>query len=432
MSGPPPCRLPYGKEGLDLPSTPFRLETVTPPRPPSPPIGDEGIREALARPVASPSLAEIFHGARRVLVVVSDATRATGSERFLPPLVERIEAVSKAEIRFAVASGIHRRPTREDVETILGPRLAAGHEVLLHDPDDRSRLVELGRTRAGTPVAIHAAVREQDRVVLTGSVGFHYYAGFSGGRKALVPGLASRATVTANHLRALRADGTRHPMARAGRLGGNPVHLDMADGAALVGPHLLVNSVLGEDGAIERLWVGHWRRAHEAACRHVRATRSVRARPRDLVVASAGGEPTDIDLIQSHKAFEAAIGAVKPGGAFVLVARCREGAGHADFLPFFGHGSEEEMVRALREDFRVYRQTALAWYRKAKACRLILVSGLPADTVRLLGAEPARDLEEAFRIARASVGAGSRGWVLAHGSRLLIEGDAPGESAAAA
>jgi lactate racemase len=413
---------------MDLPSAPFRLEAVSAPRPPVSPIGDDGIHEALSRPIASPSLVEIFHGARRVLVVVSDATRATGSDRYLPPLVERIEAASKAEIRFAVASGIHRRPTPEDVEAILGTRLAGRHEVLLHDPDDRSRLLDLGRTRAGTPVAIHAAVREHDRVVLTGAVGFHYYAGFSGGRKAVVPGLAARATVTANHLRALRADGTRHPSARAGRLRGNPVHLDMADGAALVGPHLLVNSVLADDGAIERLWVGHWRRAHEAACRHVRATRSVKVRPRDLVVAAAGGEPTDINLIQAHKAFEAAVAAVRPQGVFVLVARCREGAGHADFLPFFRHGSEAEMVGALRDEFRVYRQTALAWHRKAKSCRLILVSGLPASTARLVGAEPARDLEEAFRMARATLPAGARGWVLDHGSRWLLEKDAAGAS----
>jgi nickel-dependent lactate racemase len=178
-----------------------------------------------------------------------------------------------------------------------------------------------------------------------------------------------------------------------------------------------------ESGAIERLWVGHWRKAHEAACRHVRASRSVRLRPRPLVVASAGGEPGDVNLIQAHKAFEAAIGALEPGGVFVLVARCREGEGHPDFLPAFRAEGEEAMVRILRRDFRVYGQTALSWYRKARACRLILVSGLPADTVRLLGAEPAVDLEEAFRAARGSLGAGARGWVLAHGSRLLVERD---------
>ena len=207
----PPARLPYGTDGLDLPSAPFRLEPVAPPRSSSTPAGEEGIRAALARPLASPPLAETFRGARRVLVVVSDATRSTGARDFLPPLLEEIEAVSRAEVRFAVASGIHRRPTPEDVEALLGPRLAARHEVLLHDPDDRDRLLEIGRTRAGTPVEVLGALRDHDRVVLTGAVGFHYYAGFSGGRKAVVPGLASRATVTANHLRALR------PTARATR-----------------------------------------------------------------------------------------------------------------------------------------------------------------------------------------------------------------------
>jgi len=421
--GEAPARLAFGGSALTLPEGPFRLELVTPPRGPGGPIGEDGILEALSRPLASPPLSQAFRGAKRVLVVVSDATRATGAREFLPPLLETIERASGAEVVFAVASGIHRRPTPEDVDSILGPTLAGRHEVLLHDPDDRERLRDVGRTRAGTPVAVHAALRERDRIVLTGAVGFHYYAGFSGGRKALVPGLAARATVSANHLRSLRADGTRHPLARAGRLAGNPVHRDMVEGAALVGPHVLVNAVTTEAGAVERLFVGHWRKAHEAACRHVRASRSVRVRPRRLVVASAGGEPGDVNLIQSHKAFEAGIGALHPGGVLVLVARCREGAGHPDFLPAFDAGGEEGMVRALRCDFRVYGQTALSWLRKARICRLILVSGLPDATVRRLGAEPAGDLEEAFRAARRSLPTGTAGWVLAHGSRLLVEPD---------
>ncbi len=419
--GPPPRRLRYGTEELDLPSGPFVLEAPAPPSAAATPLDERAIRDLLERPIASPGLPELFRGARRVLVVVSDATRSTGAVRFLPPLVETIESAARAEIRFVVASGIHRRPAAGEAEAILGPRIAGRHDVVFHDPDDRTRLAELGSTRAGSPVVVHAAVREHDRIVLTGAVGFHYYAGFSGGRKALVPGLAARSTVAANHLRALRADGTRHPLARAGRLSGNPVHRDMVEGAALAGPHLVVNSIVAEDGGIERLFVGHWRKAHEAACRHVYATRTVRIEPRDLVVASAGGEPSDINLIQAHKTFEAGVGALRPDGVFILVARCGEGAGNADFLPFFSHGSEEAMVRSLREDFKVYGQTALSWFRKASACRLILVSDLPAETVRRIGAEPAADLEGAFRTARESLREGARGWVLTHGSRWLLE-----------
>lgn len=416
----------YGPRGLDLPDGPFRLEVVAAPAPPAVPVDREGLRAALARPLACAPADEIFDGAKKVLIVVSDGTRATGAAEFLPVLVEIIRRASRAEVTLAVATGIHRKPTASEIATIVGPELAEQHEVVIHDPDDSRRLAEVGRTRAGTPVIVNAALREHDRVVLTGAAGFHYYAGFSGGRKALVPGLAGRETVTRNHLRALRPDGTRDFRARAGRLEGNPVHRDMAEGAALVAPHWIVNAVMAPGGGIERLFVGHWRRAHEAACRHVRRHRTVRLEPRDLVVASAGGHPYDINLIQAHKAFEAGFGALRPGGVFILVAACGEGGGHEDFLSAFRHRGEEAMVAELRREFRVYGQTALSWWRKTRACRLILVSELDPDVAEDLGAQPARDPEQAFDLASRYIAGGTRGWLLPHGARFLVEpaGDA--------
>ncbi len=412
--------IPFGHGTMEVPPEPYRLEVATPSAPGNTPLGERGILQALEHADGAPSLEQSVRGGRSVLVVVSDGTRRTGSAEFVPPLLERISRAGGAKIRIAVASGIHRTPTDAEVESVLGPEIARRHPVIRHDPDDSARLVELGRTRAGTPVRVNAEIVHHDRIILTGAVGFHYFAGFSGGRKALVPGLAARDTITRNHLRALTPDGSRHPLARSGRLDGNPVHLDMIAGAALAKPHLVVNSVLDGAGRIERLFVGHWRRAHVSACRYLRATRSLRLEPRDLVVASAGGHPYDINLIQAHKAFEGAFGALRPGGVLVLVARCPEGGGHPDFLPFFRHGSEEAMVRALRADYAVYRQTALAWLRKTRACRLILISEVPAETARLVGAEPAADLEEAFRLASESLRPGAPGWVLPSGSRFLV------------
>jgi nickel-dependent lactate racemase len=425
MTTPAPRRLPYGREWLDLPDEPFHLDPILPPSRPKG-VAPEELGAAFEHPLASPRLDELFRGARKVLVVVSDATRATGSARFLPLLLDRIRGASKgADVTFIVATGIHRRPTRAEIEEILGGELAARHETLVHDPDLESGLSEVGRTRSGTPVRVNSALFDHDRIVLTGATGFHYYAGFCGGRKALVPGLAARETVSRNHLRALESDGTRHRGARAGRLNGNPVHRDMAEGASLVGPHLLVNSVLGNGGTIERLFVGQWRRAHEAACRYVRATRVVRVEPRDLVVTSAGGAPADINGIQSHKALDAGVLALRPGGVIVLVAACPEGAGHEDFMPWFRFGSEDEWVRALRADFRVYGQTALSWFRKAKAYRIILVSKLDPGIVARLGAEHAPTLEEALRRAREHLPRGTPGWWMPHGSRLLPEPATP-------
>lgn len=414
----PPLR--FGDGTLDVPDGPFRLEPVTPPFGPRAPLDPAAVEASLDAPAGTPPLRDLFRDARRVIVAVSDATRATGAAQFLPALIGRIREAGRAEIAVAIGSGIHRKPRPEEIRAIVGEAVAADHEILLHDPD-ATDLVPLGRTGSGTRVAVHRRLAEADRIVLTGAVGFHYYAGFSGGRKAIVPGLASRETITRNHLRALRPDGTRHPLARAGRLDGNPVHRDMVEGAALTRPHLLVNTVMGASGGIEAIAVGHWRRAHETLCRHVRRTRTVRVAPRPLVIASAGGRPTDIDLIQSHKTFEAAVAAVRPGGVFILVAECREGAGHPDFLPWFEHRDEAAFVRALRADFKVYGQTALSWYRKAAQHRLIFVSTLEPGLVERLGATPARDLDEALRVAGRWLRAGDEGWVVSSGSKLLVE-----------
>ncbi len=417
----PRLAVPYGDTFLDLPDAPFRLDLlpgpVRPPRHSAPPR----LGAALSLPIGSPALEEAVRGGRRVLVVVSDATRATGSAEFLPVLVERILRVGRPSITFIVASGIHRRPTDAEIEGIVSPQLVARHPVLRHDADDATRLVDVGTTRGGTPVRVHASLREHDRVILTGVAGFHYTAGFSGGRKALVPGLAARDTITRSHLRSLTAAGARASGARAGRLARNPMHRDIVEGAALTPPHFLLNTVLEERGRIEGVFAGHWRRAHEAACRYLRATRVVAVEPRDLVVASAGGEPSDINLIQAHKTFETAVGAVRREGTVILVARCREGAGHPEFLPWFRFQEESEFVEELGRNFQVYGQTALSWFRKTRSHHLILVSDLPEAVVRSLRAAPARDLEEAFRLARERAGPGARGWLLTGGASTLIE-----------
>jgi nickel-dependent lactate racemase len=421
MTSTAPRWLSFGREPLDLPPEPFRLDPVIPRSPPAEDTSGDPVHEAFDRPLGCPPLEEIFRGARKVLVVVSDATRSTAAAGFIPTLLSRIHSSCRAEVTFIIASGIHRRPTDGEVRSILGDEPADRHRTILHDPDNGAELCEVGRTRSGTTVRVNAALAEHDRVVITGAAGFHYYAGFSGGRKALVPGLAARETVTRNHLRALRPDGSRHPAASAGRLHGNPVHRDMAEGAGLVDPDLLVNSVVGENGRVERLFVGHWRRAHEAACRYVRSRRVVRLSPRNLVVASAGGDPYDVNLIQAHKAYEAGVRALTPHGVFILVAACPEGAGHADFLPWFRFESESAWVRALRADFRVYGQTGLSWFRKARTYKTILVSRLEADLVARLGVRPAADLEEAFRLAREELPAGTPGWVIPQGGRILPE-----------
>lgn len=413
-----PTTLPFGTGRLPLPfDAPFRLDRA--PEPAGPPPAASSVADALDRPVGVGSLRESLGGARRAIVAVSDATRATGSATFVPVLLERLAGAGVREVAFAVGSGLHRRPTDEEVARILGDGVAARHEVLLHDPDDPA-LLDRGTTSAGTPVRLHPALGRDAALVLTGAIGFHYYAGFSGGRKAVVPGLAGRPTIVGNHMRALRRDGSRHPRARAGVLAGNPVHRDMAEAAARLRPAFLLNTVPALDGGIEAAFAGHWRRAHEAGCRHLRASRSIVLEPRPVVVVSAGGAPHDIDLIQAHKAFEAVAACVADGGVVVLVARCPDGHGHEDLRVGLEDLDDDGIVAELRSGYRVYLQTALAWRAKLRRVRLVLVSGLPEDVVRRTGAEPAGDLDQALRLAARTVPAGSAGWVLPHGVRFLV------------
>lgn len=414
--------LPYGAGHLDLPTALARLDPVES-------IGPAELASVLpaakmedaVRELAEAVLARSAGNRQSLLIVVSDASRRTGVQHYLPGLVAGLEERGRFDIRFIVATGLHRRPDRDEERRILGRDLAARYPVFHHDPDDRDHLVELGTTTRGTAVEVNRHLLEHGQVLLTGAVGFHYHAGFSGGRKSLVPGLAGRKTIVGNHLKTLRGDGSRHPGSRAGALDGNPVHEDMLEAASMVSPPLTVNAVLDPDGSFEGIWAGEMVQAHGAACRYLLRTRALRLAPRRLVVVAAGGYPTDINLIQAHKAFEAAFPAVTSGGTVILAAACPEGLGDEEFRQGILAGSEAELAASLLSDYRVYGQTALAWRRKLSECRLILVSGLEPDLVRKTGAEPAASLAEASEMAAAGGDRVEPGWLFSNGSRWLVE-----------
>jgi nickel-dependent lactate racemase len=414
----------YGRGQLELPSTRFRLdpvESIGPAEPPSE-LSEDALEKSVHR-LALSLVGKSTAGRSSLLIVVSDGSRRTAVQRYLPRLLAVLGDRGRLDIRFLVATGLHRKPSSEEIRTILGDDTASRFQVYFHDPDHRDRLVELGTTRRGTVVEVNRHLLEHDQVLLTGAVGWHYHAGFSGGRKSLVPGLAGRKTIVGNHLKTLQADGSRHPDSRAGALAGNPVHEDMLEAASMFPPPMIVNTVLDPSGSLEGIWTGGMVQAHEAACDYLLRTRSIRLVPRDLVVVGAGGHPTDINLIQAHKAFEAAYPAVTPGGTVILAAACPEGLGDDEFRQGVLAGSESELAASLLADYRVYGQTALAWRRKLAECRLILVSEIPAELVRKTGAEPASSLAAALEMAAAGWDGGERGWLFGQGSRWLVTAD---------
>jgi nickel-dependent lactate racemase len=361
------------------------------------------VRDALRAPIGSPTLDEIVRPGEKVVVVTSDITRYTGSEVYLPVLIEQLNAcgIPDNDIEILVGLGIHRKQTENEHRKILGP-LFGRIRVVDHDCDNPAELVTIGGTADGMTVAVNRRVMEADRVIVTGTVGFHYFAGFGGGRKGLVPGVAARETCMASHFRVLNPPGIggRHPRAATGMLEGNPVHAAILAAARMVEPDFLLNTVLSPQKEMLAVFAGDMEQAHLAACDLVRKLYAVGlSEPADLAVVSCGGQPKDINFIQAHKALDYGVGALREGGTIILLAACPDGFGNATFFDWFRHRDPNAFEAALRERYEINGQTAYSTLMKAKRYRVILVSELGEAEARQMGMEKAVDLDTALRMA---------------------------------
>ncbi len=384
-----------------------------------PSLTDAEIGAAIDDPVDSQPLEEIISPGESILIVVSDATRATGSAQVVHLLVRRLIQLGVApyDLRIIFATGIHRRVTREEKAELLTPFIVQRVRMLDHDSADESHHVSVGETERGTPVELNRALFDHSHVILTGAVGFHYFAGFTGGRKSICPGLASRRTIEATHLLALDFEkGGRRAGVGTGRLDGNAVHEECERVAAEVAPSFLINTVVDDKGRVTRLYAGDWRTAHRLACAEFADSHTVKIEAkRRVVVVSAGGAPHDINLIQAHKALEMAAHACEEGGHIILVAECADGLGRADFPKWFDAADSRELEANLRAGYEVSGQTAWSLLVKAERFRIQLVSALPDEDVRRMRMSPARTIEDAL----AQIEAGADGYVMPRGAALM-------------
>lgn len=381
------------------------------------------ITAALDAPVASARLEAIVSPGEKVVIVTSDITRATGSPLYLPLLVERLHraGVPDDAIEIVIALGIHRRQTAAEHRQILGS-LSGRIRVSDHDCDDEKQLVDFGVTSSGLPVQINRTVAEADRVIVTGTVGLHYFAGFGGGRKGLVPGVASRATCMATHFAIFNPAeiGGRQPLATAGNLAGNPVHGAILEAARRVRPDFLFNTVLAPDKRLIAAFAGDLEAAHLAACDLARAIYTVPlAAPAELAVVSCGGHPKDINFVQAHKAFDYGVRALVPGGTLILLAACPDGFGNATFADWLRYRDLGEFEQALRARYEINGQTALATLEKSRRYRTILVSEFSAAETALLGMEKAQSLDRALEMAYEKLPKSARTVVIPDGGTIL-------------
>ncbi|BCS55851.1 nickel-dependent lactate racemase [Geobacter sp. SVR] len=412
--------LKYGSTSFQLDLPPGRLGgTIEPAMAPAVTSPEEIIARALD---TCQELARFSPG-EKVVIVTSDITRYTGSELYLPQLVERLnrQGIPDRDIQILIALGIHRAQTEHEHRKILGP-LYGRIAVTDHNCDDPAGLVFLGRTSGGIEVSINRRAVEADRLILTGVIGFHYFAGFGGGRKAVLPGIASRQACMSSHFAVLNPHpgSGKNPLATTGSLEGNPVHQAMLEACAMAEPDLLFNTVLSLDKRIIAAYAGHWREAHDEGCRFYRERFSYPLRRKaDMVIVSCGGHPKDINLIQAHKSMEYASQALAEGGVMILLAECRDGFGHDTFFNWFRHKRLDEFESALRSHYEINGQTAFSMLMKAQRFRIILVSSFTAHQVEAMGMLPASSLEQALAMAEELLPADWQALVMPEGGSVL-------------
>lgn len=394
----PQIDLGYGESSVAFNYDSTRYTVLTPDSTTEIPLRDEQIGSAFDSPIDSPPLDETVSGSDSVLIVVSDATRATGSSQIVNLLVRRLiqYGVSPSSIAIIFATGIHRPVTAEEKINLLSPFVAQRIRTLDHDAYDPASLINVGVTDRGGAVEVNRSLRDFSRVIVIGGVGFHYFAGFTGGRKSICPGLASAATIEASHMLALDFEvGGRRKGVGTGRLDGNAVHEACERVAAMIEPAFGVNTIVNEKGRMVKVFCGQWRSSHRAACDYYLNNHSVQIRERrKLVIASCGGSPYDINLIQAHKALDMAAYACDEGGSIVLLAECRDGLGRPDFLKWFDEVDSRSLENRLRNGYEVNGQTAWALLVKAERYRIFLISGLEDADVCRMRMIPARNLSE--------------------------------------
>jgi nickel-dependent lactate racemase len=378
----------------------------------------------LNAPTACRPFNDFFRKGDKVVIVLSDSTRFTLSELYLPILIDRLNqnGISDNSITLLCALGIHRKQTRAEQVKLIGSDLSDRIQFVDHDAFDGNKMTLLGTTTRGTPIEINRLLTRADKVLLTGSIRFHYFAGFSGGRKSILPGVASSNACVANHLLVLNPQdqGGKHPQARTGVLEGNPLHEDMKEACDYVRNIFLFNTIVSPQRELLKAVAGDIHAAFNQGCHFIKKHFSLPLNKKaDLVVASCGGDPWDINMIQAHKTMDTAAHVLKEGGVMILVAACSQGTGNPRFLDWFTNATPSEFENNLRTHYEINGQTAYATFLKAQKHHIVLISNLTAETVRKMSLIPASTLEEAFSTAYSIVGPHPATYIIPEGSSVV-------------
>jgi len=409
--------LAYGRGHLTVALPDDRTTVIAPSHNPGLPDEKAAVISALQTPIGAPPLREVLRAPQRVCIAFTDLTRATPNERIIPWLLEFLNGlVPRENITLLNQLGTHRPNTRAELETMLTPQVMANYRVLNHEPENPDALLQLGTTRDGTPALINRHLVEADVRIITGFIEPHFFAGFSGGPKGIMPGCAGLKTVMSNH----GANNIGHPRAAFGITVGNPLWEELRDIALRAGPSFLLNVSLNERKQITGVFAGDLLAAHKAGCEFVRqsAMQKVKA-PFEIVVTTNSGFPLDLNLYQGVKGMSAAARIVEERGTIILACECCEGvpAGSPLDQLLRSATSPEEILAMLAtpgfvrpEQWQAQIQALIQ--RKAS---VLVYSSLPDDIVRSCHLTPCRDISATVEERLRQLGPRARVAVLPQG-----------------
>ncbi len=372
----------------------LQANTMTHPR-----SGVDAVVYALENPIGAPKLSRLPKAGQKVVIITSDISRPLPSYQVLPPVLEALQeaGIPKEDITVVFALGSHRKHTPAEMEKLVGRDVLDSVRCVDSDPND---CIRMGVTSRGTPVDITRVVAEADFRICLGNIEFHYFAGYSGGAKAIMPGVSTPQAIQQNHRMMVSPD------ACAGKLEGNPIREDIEEAGAICGIDYIVNVILDEHKHIVHAVAGDVKAAHREGCKYLDQMYRVEIPSQaDIVIVSQGGAPKDANLYQTQKALDNAKHAVKKGGTVILIGACPEGLGSAKFESWLTSApTAHSMVERIGREFELGGHKAAAIGMVLENASIDLISEMDPDFVRGIFLTPRKSAQEALDAALKKYG----------------------------
>lgn len=419
--------IPYSKSQIDVSIPEKRLKGILESRAHhyKPEFGEEDlVRKALENPIGSPRLRELAKTSRKIVIITSDHTRPVPTKIISPLLLKEIRSTNpNADITFLVATGFHRASNQEELLNKFGEELLKNEKIIVHDCWDNNSLVNIGKLPSGGDLFVNKIAMEADLLIAEGFIEPHLFAGFSGGRKSVLPGIVSGETIQANHCSEFIA----HEKARAGILEGNPIHEDMLFAAKQAKLAFILNVVIDANKKIISAFSGDMEQAHLAGCRFAGELASVKAKPADIVITSNGGYPLDQNIYQLVKGLSSGEATCNKGGVIIICAACNDGHGGEAFYKWFKEapgGAEEVMDKIMKIDRNstIPDQWAAQIIARIQLKHTVIIVSDQCDhrLIRDMGFKAAATIDEALATAEQVVGSNATFTVIPDGVAVII------------